>query len=47
MGHFYEKLFCYLCNFTHRIKGFDLINEEEQIFIELKTNFLSDNYNAR
>ena len=47
MGRFYEKLFCYLCNFNHLKKGFDLINEQEQIFIEIKANFLSDNYNAR
>ena len=47
MGQFYEQLFCYLCNFIHPRKGFDLVNEQEHIFIELKTNFLSDNHNAR
>ena len=47
MGYFYEQLFCYLCNFTHPKTGFDLINEEEQIFIELKTDWKTDNYNAK
>ena len=45
-GHFYEQLFCFLCNFIHLRKGFNLVNEQEQI-LELKTNFLSDNHNAR
>ena len=47
MGQFYEQLFCYLCNFIHPRKELDLVNEQEQIFIELKTNFLLDNHNAR
>ena len=38
MGYFYEQLFCYLCNFTHPQTGFDLVNEKDQIFIELKTD---------
>ena len=38
MGYFYEQLFCYLCNFAHPKTGFDLINEKDQIFIELKTD---------
>ena len=46
VGQFYEQIFCYLCNFIHPRKGFDLVNEQ-QIFIEVKTNFLSDNHNAR
>ena len=47
MSQFYKQLFCYLCNFKHPRKGFDLLNKQEQIFIELKTNFLSNNHNAR
>ena len=47
MGYLYEELFCYLCNFIHPKTGFDLINEEEQIFIELKTDWNTDNYNAK
>ena len=47
MGIFYKQLFCYLCNFNHPKTGFDLINEEEQIFIELKTDWNTDNYNAK
>ena len=47
MGYFYEQLFCYLCNFTHPKTGFDLVNEKEQIFIELKTDWNTDNYNAK
>ena len=47
MGYFYEQLFCYLCNFIHPETGFDLVNEKEQIFIELKTDWNTDNYNAK
>ena len=56
MGIFYKQLFCYLCNFTHLKTGcckafpletFDLINEKEQIFIKLKTDWSTDNYNAK
>ena len=43
MSRFYEKLFCYLGNFKHQETGFNLVNEKEDIFVELKTNFLSDN----
>ena len=46
MSSFYEKLFCYLCNFKHHETGFNLVNKREDIFIDIKTNFLSDNYNA-
>ena len=41
------KNYCYLCNFKHQETGFNLVNEKEDIFIDLKTNFLSDNYNAK
>ena len=44
MSCFSEKLFCYLCNFKHQETGFNLVNEVENIFIKLKTNFLSDNF---
>ena len=47
MGYFYEKLFCYLCNFAHPKTGFDLVNEEDQIFIELKSNWKTDNHNSK
>ena len=47
MGKFYEELFCYLCNFEHPKKGFDLVNKKEQIFIELKTSFSTDNHNSK
>ena len=47
MGYFYEQLLCYLCNFIHPETGFDLVNEKEQIFIELKTDWNTDNYNAK
>ena len=47
MGLFDQQLFCYLCNFTHPETGFDLINEKEQIFIKLKTDWSTDNYNAK
>ena len=43
MSRFYKKLFCYLCNFKHQETGFNLVNEKEDIFIDLKTNLLSDN----
>ena len=46
-GYFYEQLFCYLCNFIHPKTGFDLINEKEQIFIELKTDWNTDNHNSK
>ena len=45
MGYFYEQLFCYLCNFTHPKTSFDLVNED-QIFIELKTDWSTDNHNG-
>ena len=47
MSSFYEKLFCYLCNFKHQETGFILVNEKEDIFIDLKTIFLLDNFNAK
>ena len=47
MGYFYEQLFCYRCNFTHPETGFDLVNEKYQIFIELKTDWSTDNHNAK
>ena len=47
MGYFYEQLFCYLCNFTHPKTGIDLIDEKEQIFIELKTDWNTDNHNSK
>ena len=47
MSRFYEQLFCYLCNFKHQETGFNLVNEKEDIFVDLKTNFLSDNFNAK
>ena len=47
MGYFYKQLFCYLCNFTHPETEFDLINEKEQIFIKLKTDWSTDNHNAK
>ena len=47
MSRFYEQLFCYLCNFKHQETGFNLVNKKEDIFIDLKTNFLLDNYNAK
>ena len=39
-----NKLFCYLCNFTHPKTGFDLINKQQHIFIELKSNWNTDNH---
>ena len=47
MGYFYEKLFCYICNFKHPETGFDLVNVEKQIFIELKTDWNTDKHNAK
>ena len=47
MSLFYEKLFYYLCNFKHQETGFNLVNEKKDIFIDLKTNFLSDNFNEK
>ena len=47
MGRFYEALFAYLCGFTHNKVGFDLINKEKNIYIELKTNFNTDNYDSK
>ena len=47
LGKFYEALFCYLCNFQKPRKGFDLINKETNTFIELKTNWKTDNYNSK
>ena len=47
MGYFYKQLFCYLCNFSHSEIGFDLINEEQQIFIKLKTDWSTDNNNSK
>ena len=47
MDYFYEKLFCYLCNFKHQETGSNLVNKKEDIFVEFKTNLLSDNYSAK
>ena len=47
MGRFYEALFAYLCGFTHNKVGFDLINKEKNIYIELKTIFNIDNYDSK
>ena len=47
MGRFYEVMFAYLCGFTHNKVGFDLINYEKNIYIELKSNFSSDNYDSK
>ena len=44
---FYEALFSYLCKFEKPQKGFDLINKETNTFIELKTNWSTDNYNSK
>ena len=47
MDYIYE-LFCYLCNFTHPKKtGLKIVNEEEQIFIESKTDWNTDNHNGK
>ena len=40
-------MFAYLCGFTHNKVGFDLINKEKNIYIELKTNFNTDNYDSK
>ena len=47
MGYFYKQLFCYLCNFTHPKTGFNLVNEKDQIFIELPTDWNTDNHNGK
>ena len=47
MGQFYEALFSYLCGFTHNKVGFDLINYEKNIYVELKTNFNTDHYDSK
>ena len=47
MGRFYEALFAHLCDFTHNKVGFDLIKKEKYIYIELKTNFNTDNYDSK
>ena len=47
MDYFCEQLFCYLCNFTHPKIGFDLINEEDHMYIELKTDWNTDNHNGK
>ena len=47
MGRFYEALFAYLCGFTHNKVGFNLINKEKNSYIELKTNFSTDNYDSK
>ena len=40
-------MFAYLCGFTYNKVGFDLINKEKNIYIELKTNFNTDNYDLK
>ncbi len=47
MGKFYEKLFCYLCDFYHPQKGFDLVCDKRKIAIELKTSVRSDNFDSK
>ena len=47
MGYFYEQLFSYLCNFTHPKTDFDLVKKEDQIFIELKTDWSTENHNEK
>ena len=47
LGRFYEAMFSYLCDFTYNKIGFDLINYEKNTYIELKTNYNTDNYDAR
>ena len=47
LGKFYEDLFCYLCNFTRPLKGFDLVCVNRKMYIELKSNWNSDSCNAR
>ena len=36
-----------VASFTHPKAGFDLVNEEDQIFIKLKSNWKTDNYNSK
>ena len=47
IGRFYEALFANLCGFTHNKVGFDLINKENDVYVELKTNFNTDNYDSK
>ena len=47
MGYFYEQLFCFLCNFIYPKTGFHLVNEEDHMFIELKTDWNTDNHNGK
>ena len=47
LGTFYEKLFAYLCNLSQPSKGFDLIKKETNLYVELKTNYTTDNYNSK
>ena len=35
------------CVVLHNKVGFDLINKEKNIYIELKTNFSTDNYDSK
>ena len=41
------KNYCFLCNFKHPETSFHLVNEKEQIFIELKTDWNRDKHNAK
>ena len=47
MSSFCEQLFCYLCNFTHPKTGFHLVNENDRVVIELKTDWSTDNHNGK
>ena len=47
MSYFYEQLFCYRCNFTYLKTGFDSVNEKDQIFIKLTTDWSTYNYNGK
>ena len=47
LGTFYERLFAYLCNLSQPQKRFDLINEENNLYIELKTSYKTDNKNSK
>ena len=47
MGRFYENLFCYLCDFQKPKKDFDLIDTKENIYIELKSKYSTDNHNSK
>ena len=47
MGYFYEKLFCYFCHFKHLEIGFDLVDVQKQIYIELKMGLDTDKHNAK